>query len=426
MNYTEAVNYIEKSEKLGSIMGLERMKKLCDFLGNPQTKFSCIHVAGTNGKGSTAAMIAGILTCAGYKCGMYYSPALCGIKDHYKMGGILIDDEDYAWCVERVAAANEKIIEEDGCSATMFELETAIAFVYFCKTKVDVAVIECGMGGRDDATNVISEKDLCVFSSISLDHSQILGNTISEIASVKSGIINCKSPVVCYDSGDDAVSEIRKACEKTGSELTVVNEEVLSGTCDFPVGERISYKGICARVNLSGQFQRKNAAVAIEAAFALKNKFNITDESIVKGLNTVNWPFRFEKISDEPLIILDGAHNPDAAKQLAETIKQRLEGYDIVYVVGMFKDKDCEGVLKEVLPLGRCAITLSVPNKTRALTGTELQKLASKYVDSYCAGSIEEAKETALKKAQNYTGKSAIVAFGSLSYLALFKNGKSR
>lgn len=425
MTYDDAVNYIEKSAKLGSILGLSRMEKLCDFLGNPQKNFSVIHVAGTNGKGSIGAMIASILTQAGYDCGMYYSPALSGITDHFKINGELISNEDYAKCIEKVASADLKLKNDSGEGATSFELETAAAFVYFSDRKVDVAVIECGLGGRDDATNIINAKDLCVFASISLDHTAILGNTISKIASVKSGIINCKCPVVCYDSGDEAVKEIKAAADKFGCPVSVARFDELSGTCDYPVGEKIRYKNIEARVNLSGKFQQRNACVAIEAAWAIRGKFNISENAIIKGLDKVIWPFRFEKISDEPLTIVDGAHNPGAAKLLAKTVAERLKGYDIVYVVGMFKDKDCKKVLEEVIPGARRVITVTTSNQKRALGAQELAFLAEKYCSVVAADSIIKAREMAEEEVACLKGNTAIIAFGSLSYLSEFKNGKS-
>lgn len=425
MTYEEAVKYIKESEKLGSILGLSRMKMLCEFLNNPQEDFFVIHVAGTNGKGSICAMISSILSCSGVKCAMYSSPALTDERDHFRINGEIISKDAYAKCVEKVRKANEKLIEKTGYGATIFELETALAFVYFSDEHVEAAVIECGLGGRDDATNIISRNIMCVFASISLDHTAILGNTIAQIANVKSGIINCKCPVVCFGLQAEALGEIRKTCNQYGCSLVVADFGELDGTCDFPVGEVITYKGLRARINLSGSFQRNNASVAIEAAVALRDRFNISDEDIIRGLNEVKWPYRFEKISDDPLVIVDGAHNPGAADELAKTIMARFGGYEIIFVLGMFKDKDCDNVLSRVLPLGKMVYTITTTNKDRAATAEELSKMAEKFCPAIAVGSIEEAKSLAVDKARKNPTKSVVIAFGSLSYLAEFTNGKS-
>lgn len=427
MNYSEAVKYIENAGRLGSILGLSRMEKLCDLLGNPQNELSVIHIAGTNGKGSIGAMIGSILTASGCKCGMYYSPALTGITDHFVINSIPINKKSYAHCVSKVAQANKLLKDEIGEEATQFEIETAVAFVYFAENHCDAVVIECGLGGRDDATNVIKEKTLCVFASISFDHTEILGSTIGAIADVKSGIITCPCPVVMIDSGSEAVEAIRNRCLEYNAALTVVRREDISGTCDFPVGEWVTYgKFKDVRVNLSGTFQRNNAAVAIEAARALRERYNIRDCDIVKGLNDVKWPFRFEVISDNPLTIVDGAHNPGAADVLRQTILERLSGRRIIFVVGMFKDKDCESVLSRILDLGEKVITVTTPNKARALSAENLAAMASKYNKSVdISNSVENSKAKAISEAGKIGEKAVIVAFGSLSYLSEFKNGKS-
>lgn len=425
MTYEDAVNYIKESEKFGSILGLSRMRMLCEFLNNPQEDFFVIHVAGTNGKGSVSSMISSILTCSNVKCAMYSSPSLTDERDHFRINGEIISRENYVKCVCKVRDANRKLIEETGFGATVFELETALAFVYFSDNHVDAAVIECGLGGRDDATNVITRNKMCVFTSISLDHTAVLGNTIAQISNVKSGIINCNCPVVCYDLCDDAIREIRKACNQYDCLMMVAAFDQLSGECDFPVGELIDYKGIKARINLTGVFQRYNACVAIEAAFALRDRFDISDEDIIRGLSKAQWSYRFEKISDNPPVIVDGAHNPGAADELANTILSRLQGYDIIFVLGMFKDKDCNTVLSKVLPLGKRVITITTTNKDRAAQAEELAEMAGKYCPATVAGSIEEAKRTAVCLAQKCSEKSVVIAFGSLSYLAEFVNAKS-
>ena len=436
-DYKRACEYTEEAASLGSRPGLERIRRLCDLLGNPEDKLRFIHIAGTNGKGSTAAMIASALKCAGVLVGMYYSPALCGITDHYRINGELISEDEYAECVSEVAAANEKLIEETGDGATQFELETCVAFVFFGKNHCDAVILETGMGGRDDATNIVSNKICCVFTSISYDHMQYLGNTLSKIADVKSGIITSACPVIAYASDDEVTDTIRRRCDTTGSTLYVVDPADIAYDDTTPYGMIVDYgKYLRMDVGLAGAFQAANAAVAVKTLEvigkgSLLPGFSIDEDIIRKGLADVKWPFRFERINDDPYVYVDGAHNEDAAKKLRATIDERLPGYRIILVAGMFRDKEYDKVMNILASRSDMVFAVETPDNARALPAAELAKCARKYCENVKAcDSIKDAYDEAVSAAKDSEGKSAVIAAGSLSYLNDFvkscrEHGKS-
>ena len=426
-DYKEACKYIEDAAKLGSKPGLERIQGLCDILDDPQDDLRFIHIAGTNGKGSTACMIGSVLSKAGLRVGMYTSPAVFGIRDHYRINGEIISESDYADIVSAVAAANEKLINNTGDGATQFELETAVAFMYFSENHCDAVILECGMGGRDDATNIVKNKICCVFTSISFDHMQYLGNTLSDIAHVKLGIITSDCPVIALASCDEAAGVIKKRCDETGSRLYTVDPAVVSYTDDED--------GICVdceeyskvRVGLAGAYQAENAALALRALTVIDKEQLIEgcaiDESAVRcGLADVKWPFRFERIGEDPLIFVDGAHNEDAALKLGKTIEDRLCGRRIILVLGMFRDKEYEKVIAILAKCAHKIFTLTVPDANRALAADIIAECAGRYCsDVTVCKSIEEAYRLSSLAAKKAGGNCAVVAAGSLSYLNEFK-----
>ncbi|MCR5672127.1 MAG: bifunctional folylpolyglutamate synthase/dihydrofolate synthase [Lachnospiraceae bacterium] len=431
-DFNEACRYIEDAARLGSRPGLDRIRMLCDLLGNPEDKLRFIHIAGTNGKGSTAAMIASALKCAGVRVGMYYSPALSGIKDHYMIDGQLISDEDYTKAISRVADANEKLIEGTGESATQFELETAVAFSYFAENHCDVVVCECGMGGLEDATNVIKNKLCCVIASVSFDHMQYLGNTLTEIARAKAGIIIEGCPAVALDSNEEVIEEIRKRCSITGSRLYIVEPDEIIYSPDDDGCINVSYNDLRdVKVGLAGSYQAENAALALQTLSVISDSgcfgHGVPDEKAIRsGLANVSWPFRFEKISSEPLIYVDGAHNADAAVKLLRTIKERLEGFDIILVMAMFADKEVEKVVNTLAPYAKKVIVTQTKDNIRALDADELSVIVRKYCGHVTVRKdIKEAYALAEEECKKHE-RAAVVACGSLSYLNDFKNGKSR
>ena len=425
-DYKKACAYIEDAAKLGSRPGLERIGRLCKLLGDPEDKLRFIHIAGTNGKGSTAAMISSVLQCAGIRVGMYYSPSLCGLTDHYRINGELITEDEYAICVSEVAKANDSLTEECGESATQFELETAVAFVYFSKNHCDAVILECGMGGRDDATNIVKNKICCVFASISYDHMQYLGNTLTDIADVKSGIITSDCPVIALASSEEVVDVIKRRCAETESRLYPVDPADVSYTDDED-GICIDYEEyLKVRVGLAGTYQAENAAVAIRTLTVIDREHliegcTVDENAIRKGLAEVKWPFRFERINDDPQVYVDGAHNEDAAIKLAKTIDDRLAGRTIILVLGMFRDKEYEKVIGILAKRAHMIFALTVPDKSRALPAEDVAKCAKKYCeDVTVCDSIRDAYDKATEAAKAAGPDSTVVAAGSLSYLNEF------
>ena len=437
-DYASACKYIEDAASLGSRPGLERIRGLCDILGNPQDDLSFIHIAGTNGKGSTGAMIASVLHACGLCVGMYYSPAVLGTKDHYMTDGVLISDDEYASAVSAVAAANEKLTESTGEGATQFELETAVAFLYFKNRHCDVVVLETGMGGAEDATNIVSNKICCVITSVSFDHMQYLGDTLSEIATVKAGIITSACPVILLKSTSEVTEAVQRRCNITGSALYIVDPDNIKITHDLPLGEIIDYgKFRNVHISLTGRFQGENAAVALTMVDVIKERrsiprADICEDDIRTGLANVKWPFRFEKICDDPLVFVDGAHNADAAEKLRKTIEDRLGGCNIILVMGMFRDKEYDKVVGRLADIAYKTITVAAPDNPRALPAAELADVAAKYCeDTVIADSIFDAYDIAVRSYEKAGEKSAVIACGSFAYLGMFrkcveegKNGK--
>ncbi len=428
-DYKEACGYIQRAGVLGSRPGLSRIRSLCKKLGDPQDKLRFIHIAGTNGKGSTGAMTASMLHEGGLTVGMYYSPALCGIRDHYMINGTLISEDDYAHVIDTVAKANDALISETGESATQFELETAAAFTYFCANHCDVIVLECGMGGKDDATNIVRNKICCVFTSISYDHMQYLGNTLTDIATAKAGIITPGCTVVSFDDPPEVLDVIRKKCRSLNSRLYTVDRVHVTSDDAMRLTQKVTYEEFGdVTVPLCGTFQAENAALAMRTVSVINNArliegFSPDEDTIRKGIAAVRWPFRFECISFSPLVFVDGAHNADAAVKLWETIERCLAGYKIVLVMGMYADKEYEKVSSILAGLAEAVFTVQTPDDIRALPAEELAKCAGKYCDDVAScDSLEQAYDLAAKKCDGYGEGAAVIACGSLSYLGRFKD----
>ncbi|MCR5302219.1 MAG: bifunctional folylpolyglutamate synthase/dihydrofolate synthase [Lachnospiraceae bacterium] len=426
--YDRACEYIKASAPLGSRPGLERIKDLCALLGDPQDRLRIIHVAGTNGKGSTACMIASVLSAAGLNTGMYYSPALTGIRDHYRINGELISEEDYALCVAAVADANEKLKKETGESATQFELETALAFVWFAEKKCDIVILECGMGGTYDATNIVKNKLCCVITSVSFDHMQYLGRTLAEIAAHKAGVITSNCPVIAFSDPKEVISVMEEKCRRTGSRLYTVARGSIECVNDFPVGQKISYEEFSdVTISLAGTFQAENAALALRAISVLNEDHliegvSIDEDAVRSGLRNVYWPFRFECISVDPLVFVDGAHNADAAVKLWQTADTYLEGYKIILVLGIYADKEYEKVTSILAGLAETVFTVATPNDKRALPADKLAECARRYCnDVISCDSIEEAY-TRSRACITSGERACIIACGSLAYLNEFCN----
>ncbi len=340
MTYPEALKYLASLEKFGINLGLERISRLLHELGDPQLKFRSLHVTGTNGKGSTCAMIASILKEAGFKTGLYTSPHLLSFNERVTINGREISNKDFADGISLIRQATRKLANPP----TVFEVLTALAFWYFAKKKVDYAVVEVGMGGRLDATNVITPL-VSVITNIELEHTAVLGNTIVKIAAEKAAIIKPGVPVVTAETKPEALKVMKYQADKNRSLLI-----------------QVSSRGEGLETGLIGEYQKLNASCAVAAVRLAGIKAGKT--AVSAGLKKVRWPGRFQIFKKHPLTILDGAHNPAGAKVLVETLRQKFPGRKFVIVVGVQKDKDAPPMLAEFSRVARETIITRSTNKT--------------------------------------------------------------
>ena len=421
--------FLKKAESRGIDLGLDRMTALMELLGNPQKGPAYIHVAGTNGKGSVCGYISRILKRAGYITGRYNSPAVTGITDQYDINGSTITKEEYDRFLDRVAEASFRLKDKGYEEPTLFEVQTAIAFLYFSENSCDTVVLETGMGGRDDATNIVTGTLVSVLTSISEDHLGMIGNDLSEIAQTKAGIIKTGSFVVSAPQKPEVSRIIQSRAESFGTEPVMVDRRDIRLKSLSLYGAEFSYKELKdIKLNMGGEYQPENAAVAIEVCSCLKKAaYHISEEDIRLGLGEAVCPFRLERILEDPEFILDGAHNPGAAEGLHNTLFPLCDNVSITLIMGMFKDKDYARVCKKLAPLCKRAIALQTRNSERALSRfvlrDELERCGAK--EAVTADSAEEAVKTALyhaKRDKEAGEKPLIIACGSFSFLNEVRN----
>jgi len=396
MTYDEALDYIHSIKWSAIKPGLTRINNLLSKLGNPQKKLKFIHVAGTNGKGSTTATIDSILRDAGYRVGMYVSPFVERFNERIRFNGRYITDDELIFETEVIKDACDALCEEGKERASEFETITAMAMDFFCRKGCDFVVLEVGLGGRLDATNAIDTPEVSVITSISMDHTLILGDTVEKIAAEKCGILKRGTVcVTCANQNKAALEVIKDTCQKLDiplvvPEITFDANPTISGT-DF------TYRGLNFHVSLLGEHQIYNALNAIEAVFALRDKgYTISDENIVSGVLNTRFGGRFEIVNDNPLCIIDGAHNIDGMNSLCNTLNTLLEGRKKLAVVAMMMDKDCEGVIDR---LSRCAdmVITTTCNMSRSMPPERLSDLARRNCNSvFVSENVEEAVEIAL------------------------------
>jgi len=417
MLYEEARVYLDDASKYGSVLGLDSIKSLLGELGNPQNDLEFIHIAGTNGKGSILACLSSILSEAGYRVGRYSSPTVMGYLERFQIDGQWMAEDELAFFVGQVKAAIDCMCGKGLPSPTVFEIETAIAFLYFKKENCDYVVLEAGMGGALDATNIIPSAKVCVFASISKDHVGVLGDSLEEIAANKAGIIKPGAWVVTAQQTESVWKVISRCAENLGCPVlrarpdqAVILEESLEGQ-SFSYGE---YEDLT--LHLSGRYQIENVVTVLEAVKALRTLgADIFDDAVRRGLEAAKWPGRFQQVCAEPLIIIDGAHNEDAVRRLRENVQIYLQGKRIIAVMGVFKDKDYRRMLEIIGPHLARAYAVELPNRERTLDKeTLVRELHRQNVFSEPADSVEEA----VYKAAREAGKDdAVLIFGSLSYL---------
>lgn len=419
MNYREAMEYIEELKPLGSVMGLETMRQLCARLGDPQESLKFVHIAGTNGKGSTLAYISTVMQTAGYRVGRYLSPTVREYRERFQVDGKIITQSGLCKYLEPVKEAAAAMAAEGLAHPTLFEVETAVAFLWFLDRACDVVVLETGLGGALDATNIVNNTLAAVFASISMDHMEILGETLEEIANVKAGIIKNKCYVISVKQEPEVMKVLRQsALLKKGKFLTADITRAMQ--IKYGVTKQSfsydRYKNL--EISMAGQFQIENAILAVETVMALtKCGFTVPEEKMRQGLLVAKWPGRFDVIAGRPTVIADGAHNEDAAKKLAQSLRFYFTNKKIIYIIGMLRDKEYDKVIRATFSLASHIITVTPPIKERALSALELAQTAREYHSAVTAAdSVQEAVEIAYL----LTGKdkdAVIVAFGSLSYL---------
>lgn len=422
LNEKETEDYIREIQKSGSILGLESIRELMRELEEVQNELSVIHVAGTNGKGSVCAMLESVLTEAGYQVGKYTSPAVFQPEECYRINEKNISKQEFAEVISRVKAACDRMIERGLAQPTVFEVETAAAFLYFYQKNCDIVILETGMGGATDATNIIRKSLVSVLTSVSRDHMGFLGETLEEIAKVKAGIIKKEGNVVAGAVTDEVREVVDEVCRECKASVVYTDIRQVENV-------RITDRRLCfhhaqlgeIKLKLMGKYQVQNALCAIEVIQQLvKQGYHISAEQLKQGLEQTEWEGRFSCLCQEPLFIMDGAHNEAAAQELRETLEMGFTKCKIIYIIGVLADKEHEKMLRCMLPLAEKVFTIT-PHNPRAMAGEELAKEARKYHrDVTFVPKIEEAVELALEAAKKEKGM--VLAFGSLSYLGEVKN----
>ena len=417
MNYKEARVYLDEVSKYGSVLGLESMRELLHRLGDPQNELKFIHISGTNGKGSVLAYLSTILSGAGYRTGRYISPTLFSYRERIQVDGEYIEKESLACHVTAIAAAAEDMQKAGLPSPTVFEIETALAFLYFKEKRCDIVTLEVGCGGLLDATNVITTTLMEVIASISMDHTDLLGDTLAKIAAQKAGIIKPDTMVVSAQQKSEAAQVIEDTCKEQHCTLQMVDESKISNVHYGADGQTFSYKTWeNVAISLAGSYQIKNAALALEGVEALRKLgYALSDQQVREGLLHTAWRGRFTTLRRDPTVIIDGAHNRAAALELKESLERYFPGKTLYFVMGMFKDKDYAQVIDLTAPLARHIITVETPGNPRAMPARELAEAVGKVNPSVeWADSVAHGVEKALAMAGK---EDAVIVFGSLSFL---------
>jgi len=411
MGINETLEYIHSVKWQGSKPGLERTQELLRLLGNPEKKLKFVHVAGTNGKGSTSVCIASVLKEAGYKTGLFISPYIIKFNERMQVNGEYISDNELVELTDEIRPFADAMVD----SPTEFELVTALAMQYFLKNECDIVVLEVGMGGRMDSTNVIETPELAVITSIGYDHVAELGPTISDIAGEKAGIIKSDGDVLIY-GGEDAVEAVfNKVASDRGARLQKVDfSRILSREFSLE-GVNIDVKPYGKiMLPLAGAYQPYNATLAITALELLRNKgYKISDANIIKGMESVKWPGRFEILGRNPTFILDGSHNPQGMEATAESLRSHFADKKIIFVVGVMADKDIDAMMAHVAPFAKVFITVK-PDHERAMESAALaEKLKCFGTPTIDSSTVKSGITEALKMADE---NDVVCALGSLYF----------
>ena len=409
MTGTDAAARIHEYAWVGHKPGLERTRALLGALGNPEQSLKFIHITGSNGKGSTAAMLSSILSAAGYRVGLFTSPHLYRFNERFQVCGRPIPDDALGRITERVLAAAEQFSEHP----TEFELMTAIGFLWFAEMQCDIVVLEVGLGGRLDSTNVIPAPEAAVITNIGLEHTALLGNTISAITKEKSGIIKSGCSAVLYGQGREAGEVVEDVCGSLSVPLTVTDETKLILHRSDRSGQIFTYRGRGPlHLPLLGAYQLYNTLTVLDTVDALRARgWTISEDAIRSGLAAAKWPGRLELVRRSPDFIIDGGHNPQCAQALAASLRALYPEQKLIFIIGVLADKDWKTMVSEILPLAKLVITVR-PESTRAEDENELAGwVRTKGVEAIARKTIREAADAALALAWP---EDTICAWGSL------------
>ncbi len=419
MNYQDALSYINDKDKFGSRLGLSSIGKLLEFLGNPHIGLNYLHVAGTNGKGSTSSYLAHALQSAGYKVGLYTSPFLERFNERIQINNLDIPDEILARITNVVKTAADRMVEEGFEHPTTFEILTAIAFVYYKEEQTDYIVLEVGLGGRFDSTNIIDTSLVSVITTLDYDHIAELGDTLGKIAYQKAGIIKENGLVVSYPQADEARDVIKEVSIEKHAELyfspndkIIISEENEFGSIfNYSFG---NHKLDDLKISMIGEYQIFNASLAVTTLLVLRDKglLKITDEQIREGLNNTKWNGRLEVLKRNPTFLIDGAHNVQGINQLAKAIK--LFHYDkLILGIGILKDKDVSHMVELLAPMADIIVVTEV-KMPRKLEAVELAKEIEKYNKNVY---VEKEVKDAINKAIELATDRDLIVFGGSLYL---------
>lgn len=417
MRYQEALNYIDSIKQYGIVPGLDTIRELCHRLGDPQEGLRFIHIAGTNGKGSVLAYVSTVLRCAGYKVGRYISPTIRDYRERFQINDRMITQKDLCGLMEELRPVCDGMVADGFAHPTPFEVETALGFMYFVRKQCDLVVLETGMGGRLDATNVIQGTLVAVLTSISMDHMQYLGKSLREIAGEKAGIIKPNCRVVTAWQQPEADQVIREQADRLHCPLVLADASAAKRVRYGLERQRFDYDGMRdLEIHLAGRCQIGNAVLAIEVCRALAEcGYDISEKALRQGLGETCWPGRFSILEKKPLFVVDGAHNEDAARELAQSIEQYFANKRIIFIMGVLKDKEYEKIIGLTARYADQILTVTPPGNPRAMGSYELaQEVAKVHPQVTAVDSLEEAVEISHLLAGR---EDVILAFGSLSYL---------
>lgn len=429
MTYEETLEKIHSFNVFGSRLGLERMKKLLSLLGNPQEDLRIIHVAGTNGKGSVCRFLYTVLTEAGYRTGAYFSPYLQRFTERIECGGKEISPEELTDCAAQAFEAAEQMVQEGFESPTEFELVTAIGLLHFQQKKADFVILEVGLGGRGDSTNICPHPQATAITSISRDHMDRLGNTLEAIAWDKAGILKKGAPAMVFVEDPGAFAVIRDEAEKVGALLTdltrsriTIHESGPRGTCFSvtlpPAAEQEQGRTFeKVRISMAGRHQVNNAVCALSIAAVLQERgIAISEEAVYRGMERAVQPGRFEILSENPAVILDGAHNIAGVTALVDAVKEYFPGKKILLCTGMLADKEYTKMAQKLAELDADLITVTVPNP-RSLSASALADVF-RQLPPYAAGrwitSVDSWEEAVSQMQQRSRDYDVILWAGSL------------